>query len=99
MSCWCGHGPWHHCGPGYGPGGYGPGYGPPGYGPGYGPPGYGPGYGPPGYGPPGSGYGPGRRGRRRARAEDLEEYLAELEDEIAAVRVELQELRRRDAPS
>ena len=61
------------------------GYGPPGYGPpGYGPPGFGTGYGPPMYG----------RRRQRARVEDLEEYLSDLEEEIAAVRTELEELRR-----
>ena len=35
----------------------------------------------------------GRR-RQRARVEDLEEYLSDLEEEIAAVRTELEELRR-----
>lgn len=76
MSCWCGHGPWHHWGPGQGYG-YGPGYGPGGYGPGFG---------------PGIGRGPRRR---RARAEDLEEYLGDLEDEVAAVRAELEEMKGR----
>jgi hypothetical protein len=56
--------------------------------------GYGPGY---GYGP---GFGPGvARGprRRRARVEDLEDYLGDLEDEVAAVRAELEELKGRTA--
>ena len=50
--------------------------------------GYGPGY---EYGPrPGPPY--VRRGRR-IRARDLEDYLEDLEDELARVRRELQELR------
>ncbi|MDA8311305.1 MAG: hypothetical protein M0Z46_11980 [Actinomycetota bacterium] len=55
-----------------------------------------------GYGPElGYGYGrgiaPGARGarRRRARVEDLEEYLGDLEDEVASVRAELEELKGR----
>ena len=54
---------------------------------------YGYGYGPPG--PeyrPGYGYGPPRR--RRAREEDLAEYLQDLEEEIGQVREELERLRR-----
>lgn len=87
MGCWCGHGPWHHWGPGHGCG-YGQGHG---YGPGYG---YGPG---PGYGY-GPGYGPGvvrEPRRRRARVDDLEDYLRDLEDEVAAVRTELEDLKGR----
>lgn len=49
-------------------------------------PGYGYGYAP----PPGASY--ARRGRR-ARARDLEEYLEDLEDELARVRQELDDLR------
>jgi hypothetical protein len=79
MSCWCGHGPWHHYG-------Y---YGPPPYPPqGYPPTAYPPGA----YGPPPATYAvPPYRGRsgRRSRVEDLEDYLAELEDELARVREEL----------
>ncbi len=55
---------------------------------------WGPGHGY-GYGPE-HGYGPGFvRGtrRRRARAEDLEEYLGDLEDEVAQVKAELEELK------
>lgn len=77
MSCWCGHGPWHHWGPGYR---YGRAYG---YGPEYG---YGPGMG------PGLARGPRRR---RSRIEDLEEYLGDLQEEMAAVRAELEEMKRR----
>lgn len=76
MRCWCGHGPWHHWGPGCGPGyGYGPGFGA-------------------GYG---GRFGPGERGpgRRRPRVEDLEEYLSDLEDQVASVRAELEELKGR----
>jgi hypothetical protein len=52
-------------------------------------PGYWPGYGPGYYGPELA-----RSPRRRhARAEELEDYLGELEDELAAVRAELEELR------
>ncbi len=58
-----------------------------------------------GFGPygPGAGYGPeyapaGRwPRRRRARVEDLEEYLHDLEEEVAEVRAELEELRGRSA--
>lgn len=50
---------------------------------------------------PGYGYGPGygprteRGPRRRARVEDLEEYLGDLEEEVAAVRTELEEMKGR----
>ena len=77
MSCWCGHGRWHH----WGHHGYGPSYGwhhwGHGYGPGYG---YGAGY---VYGPPPgqSAPFPARRGRRAAR--DLEDYAEDLEEELA----------------
>jgi hypothetical protein len=55
------------------------------------------GYPPPDYGPPA--YGPRRRRRRRwvPDDEDLEDYLAELEAEIAAVRRDLSA--RRSQPS
>ena len=62
-------------------------------------PGHGYGYGPGvGYGP---GYGPGvvhRPRRRRTPVEDLEEYLQYLEDEVAAVRAELEEAKERRTP-
>ncbi|HLI14548.1 MAG TPA: hypothetical protein VKV23_00660 [Acidimicrobiales bacterium] len=56
-------------------------------------------WGPPwyGYGPgPGFGYGPGfARGprRRRTRAEELEAYVRDLEEELATVKAELEDLR------
>ncbi len=76
MSCWCGHGPWHHWG-------YGPDYG-------YGPPhGYGPGYGPPPYGrrmrrqvrrwEP-------EEEDLREYLEDLEEEIGRVRDELEARR-------------
>ena len=43
--------------------------------------------------PPDEPYGYGRRRRRRARAEELADYLRELEAEIAHIRRELDELR------
>jgi hypothetical protein len=96
MSYCCGHGPMHGCGHGfaYGPEhccghGHGFAYGPEqccGHGHGHGP---GQAY---GHGP---GFARGPR-RRRARAEDLEEYLGDLEAEIAAVRAELDEIRGRE---
>lgn len=52
--------------------------------------GYGPGY---GYGPP---YPYARRGRRRL-TRDLEDYLDDLEDELAQVRRDLQDLREQGA--
>jgi hypothetical protein len=70
MSCWCGHGPWHHHGYAYPPSVYPPPFAPPSY----------------------SIPGPPRRGRR-ARIEDLEGYLGELEDELARLRAELAESR------
>jgi hypothetical protein len=85
MSWGCGHGPWHHGGPGCGHGywyGHGPGNWH-GYGPGYGY-GYAAGYGP--------GFAWGSR-RWRPRAEDLEGYVRDLEEELAAVRAELEHLR------
>ena len=88
MSCWCDRGSWHHWsgqGPGWaGPGGCGCG---PGAHNRWGPvAGYGRGYGD---------YGPGleRPRRRRTRTEELEEYLRDLEEEVAEVRTELQHLR------
>ncbi len=55
------------------------------------PPAYGP---PPGtYYPPGEPYGYGRRRRRRADAEELADYLDELQAEVARVRRELDDLR------
>ncbi len=53
------------------------------------------GYGPPRRDPadPWHGYGPRRSSRLRER-DDLEEYLAELEDEVRAVRADLDDLRR-----
>jgi hypothetical protein len=78
MSCWCGHGPWHHqMYP------YPPPYPPPGY---YPPP-------PVQYGMP-----PGRRRRRAADAEELADYLQQLEEEIANVRRDLDDLRGSDSP-
>jgi hypothetical protein len=76
MSCWCGHGPWHHYGYPYPP--------------------------PAAYGPPATMYyepaEPYRRRRRRqADAEELADYLGELEAEVARIRRELDELRRTDA--
>jgi hypothetical protein len=83
MSCY--HGPCHH----WGHHGCGPGYGchhrGHGYGAGYV---YGP---PPGQPVPF----PARRGRR---ARDLEDYAEDLEEELARVRRELQELRRAETP-
>jgi hypothetical protein len=79
MSCWCGHGPWHHGGypyPPYPPEEYWP---PPRR---FGPP-------PQWYAPP-AGY---RTRRREAAAEDLAEYLNDLEEEIARVRRELERMR------
>lgn len=70
MSCWCGHGPWHHHGYAYPP----------------------PAYPPPAYPPPYYEPVPPRRGRR-ARVEDLERYLSDLNDELARVREELAEHR------
>jgi len=59
------------------------------------------GYGP-GYGHWHGGYGPefprGPR-RRRARAEELEDYLSDLEEQVAAARAELEELRKSNPPS
>ena len=76
MSCWCGHGSWHHYGYAYPPAGYPPAapY-------------------PPAYYPPAYPESRSPRGRR-ARAEDLEDYLRDLEDELARVREELAEYRR-----
>jgi hypothetical protein len=87
MSCWCGHNQWHHYGYAYPP----PAYGPPAYGP--------PAYAPPAYPPAGyppAAYPPPRRARRgrRARIEDLEAYLADLETELTRVREELAAHRR-----
>jgi hypothetical protein len=48
------------------------------------------GYPPPDYGPPAYGPRRRRRGRRVPDDEDLEDYLAELEAEIAAVRRDLE---------
>ncbi|WP_264024595.1 hypothetical protein [Mycolicibacterium pyrenivorans] len=88
MSCWCGHGPWHYY-QGYP-------YPPPA---GYAPP-------PAGYAPPPAGYAPPpaehyppagpvrRRRRRRADAQELADYLEDLEAEITRIRGELDELRR-----
>lgn len=57
-------------------------------------------YGPPAYAsepricyPPDEPYGYGRRRRRRAHAEELADYLHELEAQIAHIRRELEELR------
>ncbi|MBF6354941.1 hypothetical protein IU449_10355 [Nocardia higoensis] len=80
MNCWCGHGPWHYHGYAYPPGGaYGP------------PPAYYPAVEPP------EPYGYGRRRRRRgqgrADADELADYLHELEEEIVRLRRELDELR------
>ena len=55
-------------------------------------------YPPPAYAPPPPGYYPpaepyGRRRRRRADAEELSDYLHELETEVARIRRELDELR------
>ncbi|MEU3098123.1 hypothetical protein ABZ690_25985 [Streptomyces sp. NPDC006967] len=67
MSCWCGHGPWHHYvhphAPGY-----------------YSPPEY---YGPPPEPP-----------RRTAEPEDLTGLLRRLEEEIAGLRRDLDDVRR-----
>ncbi|MCH0561107.1 MULTISPECIES: restriction endonuclease subunit S domain-containing protein [Streptomyces] len=67
MSCWCGHGPWHHYMHPY----------PPGY---YLPPEH--------YGPP------PEQPRRTAETEELTGFLRRLEEEIAALRRDLDELRR-----
>lgn len=75
MTCWCGHGPWHHQGYPYPAGqGYGP--------------------------PPGTYYEPRPYRRRRhghADAEELADYLDELEAEVTHIRRDLDELRRTDA--
>ncbi len=64
--------------------------------------GYPPAYGPPpaAYYPPAEpyGYGYGRRRRRRIDAEELADYLEDLEAEVARVRRELDELRKTDTP-
>lgn len=63
---------------------------------------YPPAYGPPpaAYYPPGEpygyGYGHRRRRRRRVDTEDLADYLEDLEEEVARVRRELDELRETD---
>ena len=66
MSCWCGHGPWHHhvhpCAPGYPPPEY--------------------------YGPP------PERSRRPSETDDLTGFLRRLEEEIAGLRRDLDDLRR-----
>jgi hypothetical protein len=63
---------------------------------------YPPPYPPPGYyyPPPPFQYGtpPGRRRRRAADAEELADYLQQLEEEIASVRRDLDDLRRSDTP-
>ena len=74
MSCWCGHGPWHHHGYPYA--------------------------GPMAYGPPSAMYyepGPYRRRSRQADAEDLADYLDDLEAQVARIRRELDEVRRTNA--
>ncbi len=82
MSCWCGHGPWHHW---HGPWRY-EGYG-------YGPPPPGP-WGPGPYGPESGPRWRGRPGRAsRSREQDLAEYLEDLEGEVSQVREELERLR------
>jgi hypothetical protein len=82
MSCCCGHGPchYHHGYP------YASTYAPP-------PVAYYPTPEPYGYG---YSYGYGRRRRRRVEAEDLADYLQDLEAEVARVRRELDELRKTD---
>lgn len=70
MSCRCGHGPWHHHGYTYPPVPYPPAVYPP------------TAYPPVAYSVPYSTARPMWRGRR-TRAEDLEAYLSELEDELA----------------
>jgi len=77
MSCWCGHGPWHHQGYPYPPL-----YPPPQYPPSaYYPP-------PEPYDRP-----PRRRRRRARDPEELEDYLQDLQEEIDRVRQELAALR------
>jgi hypothetical protein len=77
MSCWCGHGPWHHYGYGYPPQ-----YPPPEYPP--------PAYYPPEefYDRPRR-----RSRRRARDTEELEDYLQGLQDEIDRVRHELAAMR------
>ncbi|WP_219070840.1 hypothetical protein [Candidatus Mycobacterium methanotrophicum] len=53
-------------------------------------------YGPPAYAPPPAAEGYGRRRRYRANAEELSDYLQELETEVARMRRELDELRGTD---
>lgn len=79
MSCWCGHGPWHHQGHLYPPQ-----YAPPVQ---YPPPAY---YPPDEFDDRPA---PRRRRRRRRDPEELEDYLQDLQEEIDGVRQELTALR------
>ncbi len=89
MSCWCGHGPWHHQGHVY-PSPYPPPHYPP---PQYPPPQYPP----PAYYPPGEPYERPRRRRPRGRdPEELQEYLQDLREEIDRVSDELAAMRESD---
>lgn len=82
MSCWCGHGPWHYHEYPYMRSAYAP-----------------PAVcaHPPSTYPVAGGYGRRRRLGRRAEADELADYLHELEAEIAHIRGELDELRATDA--
>lgn len=84
MSCWCGHGPWHHHGYSY------PAQFPP---PGYPPPGYPP----PGYlSSPAESV--GRRRGRGSEVDELADQLEELAEQMARIRQAVDELRPREAP-
>ena len=66
MSCWCGHGPWHHYTRPY----------------------------PPAYYPPPEYYGPQSERHRTGTEEEPADILRRLEEQIAGLRRDLDDLRR-----